>query len=260
VRPEWIEIIERELAAGRWAALATVVAVTGTELASPGDKSLLLADGTIRGDLGSPELAVRLAEAFHEQRGVSLLYDVALPVHEPTEGHVRAYLEVYTPPPEVVIIGGGHVGKAVAHLASFVGFSVLVVDDRAAFASRERFPMARECHAGELAEVLPRLPTHELSYVVICTRGHSHDELAVGAMLRKPHAYIGLLGSKRKAIEIFKSLEKQGLTRDRLERVHTPVGLPIGAETPEEIAVSITAEILSLARSKERFRVQRIAG
>ena len=229
-------------------------------LSQLGEKLLLLEDGTLHGDLGCPELALRLAEAFQRQRGTSTCYEVELPVQEPTKGRVRAYVELYAPPVELLVLGGGHVGKCVADLAGFVGLPVLVADDRPAFASAERFPRARQLFVGELPSLLPGLPTHTNSYVVICTRGHGYDELAVGTMLRKPHAYIGLLGSKRKAIEIGRSLLKQGYTQAELDGVHTPIGLPIGAETPEEIAVSILAEILSLCRSKDRNHVQRIAG
>jgi xanthine dehydrogenase accessory factor len=260
VKPSWIERIERELQEGRWCALATAIEVQGTEISRPGEKLLLLADGTILGDLGSPELALRLVAAFQRGRGVSCFYEMLLPLQESAPGQVRVYLEVFAPPPEVLIIGGGHVGKCVAELAGYVGLPVLVADDRAAFANAQRFPLARQCFVGELPELLPTLPTHPASYVVICTRGHGYDELAVGVMLRKPHAYVGLLGSKRKAVEIARGLHRQGLSQAELDGVHTPIGLPIGAETPEEIAVSIVAEILSLARSKERYRVQRIVG
>jgi xanthine dehydrogenase accessory factor len=260
LKSSWIGWIERELQAGRWCALATVVEVQGTELSQPGEKVLLLQDGTVHGDLGSPELALRLAEAFQRDRGVSWFYEVLLPLEEPRPGQVRVYVEVYAPNPEVLVIGGGHVGKCVAELARFVGLGVLVADDRPGFANLDRFPMARHCFVGEMPELLPTLPTHEHSYVVICTRGHGYDQLAVGVMLRKPHAYVGLLGSRRKALEIGKSLRRQGYTQAELDGVRTPIGLAIGAETPEEIAVSIVAEILSLARSKDRYKVQRIVG
>jgi xanthine dehydrogenase accessory factor len=260
-RTSWIRRIESEIAAGRWCALATVLSVQSTETAGPGQKLLLLADGTILGDLGSPALAMRLVAVFTRERGVSRYYDVLLPISDESgEGEVRAYVEVHAPEPELVILGGGHVGKSVAHLASFVGLPFLVADDRPAFASEERFPDARLRYCGDLAEILPAMPTHEHSFIVICTRGHSYDEMAVRVMLRKPHAYVGLLGSRRKAIEIARSLEEQGFSKTELERVHTPIGLDIGAETPAEIAVSILAEILSLARSKDLYKVQRIVG
>lgn len=258
MRLDWLKIIELELEEGRSSALATVVAVEGTELSQPGEQLLMLEDETLHGDLGSPELGLRLAAAFRQARGASGYYEIVLPVEEPTPGEVRVYVEVYEPRPEVLIIGGGHVGKCVAHLAHFTGLAVSVADDRAAFASLERFPMARRVHCGPLPELLPALPTHRLTYVVICTRGHAYDELAVAEMLRKPHAYVGLLGSKRKALEIYKNLERSGFERGQLQTVHTPIGLPIGAETPEEIALSILAEILSLARSKDRYKVQRV--
>ena len=259
-RTSWIRRIEGEIAAGRWCALATIVSAD-TEITAVGQKLLFLADGTILGDLGSPELAMRLVAAFTRERGVSRYYDVLLTIPEESGGgEARVYVEVHAPEPELVILGGGHVGKSVAHLASFVGLPFVIADDRPAFASEERFPLARSRHSGDLAEILPAIPTHEYSFIVICTRGHSYDELAVRVSLRKPHAYIGLLGSRRKAIEIARSLEEQGYSKTELDRVHTPIGLDIGAETPEEIAVSILAEILSFARSKDLYKVQRIVG
>ncbi len=256
MKTHWLHEIQATLDRGEWTALATVITAKETTLTSPGEKLLLRQDGSFRGDLGCPELAATVAQAFYGALCESHFYDLRVPLRP--GGEIRIYTEIHAPTPEVVIIGAGHVGKAVAKLADFVALSVVVADDRQSFASPSRFPMARSVHSGPFEELLPSLPTHGYSYIVICTRGHKYDEFAVGAMLRKPRAYLGLLGSKRKALEIRSSLGEQGFSKAELDDIHTPVGLSIGAETPEEIAVSIIAEILSLCRSKGRFKVKTV--
>jgi len=134
-------------------------------------------------------------------------------------------------------------------VASVAGFDVVVSDDRQAFASKERFPDASEIHAGPWEEIFPKLKINDHSYLVIVTRGHKGDLTCLRWALGTPARYIGMIGSKRKVIEIFKLLEGEGLPRSHLERVHAPVGLDIGALTPEEIAVAIVAEMIAVRRN-----------
>jgi xanthine dehydrogenase accessory factor len=149
------------------------------------------------------------------------------------------------------LFGGGHVSLALSKVASVAGFSVVVVDNREQFANPERFPEADQVYAEAFEEIFPRLPVNGSSYIIICTRGHKDDMRVLRWAVTTPARYVGMIGSKRKAIEILQELEKEGLPREQLERVHSPMGLEIGAITPEEIAVSVVAEMVAIRRGAD---------
>jgi len=153
------------------------------------------------------------------------------------------------PAPRLIIAGAGHVGAALAAMARLMDFSVTVIDDRPDFATADRFPGAI-CKIGPVEEELGKLRLNEHGYVVIVTRGHRRDALALAAVVKSSAAYVGLIGSKRKIITIFKDLQSQGISIEQLSRVHAPIGLNIGAITPAEIAVSIAAELIAVRRNK----------
>jgi xanthine dehydrogenase accessory factor len=157
----------------------------------------------------------------------------------------RVHLEV---PPTLVIAGAGHVGQALARLAVEVGFRVVVVDDRADIASRERFALPVELVVGDIAATLRQFPIDAATYVVIVTRGHRHDEQALEAVVRGPARYLGMIGSRRKAKTILTHLAEAGVPEELIGRVHCPIGLPIGSLTVTEIAVSIVAELIQQRR------------
>ncbi len=157
----------------------------------------------------------------------------------------RLNLEV---PPTLLIAGAGHVGQALARLAVDLDFHVVVIDDRADIASRERFGPDVELMVDDIAAALKRYPIDPSCYVVVVTRGHQHDHQALDAVIRTPAGYIGLIGSKRKARMIFADLRAVGVVQEQLDRVHTPVGLPIGAILVPEIAVSIAAQLVEVRR------------
>jgi xanthine dehydrogenase accessory factor len=134
------------------------------------------------------------------------------------------------------------------HTAANAGFDVTVTDDRSSYATKERFPAAREVYALDFDEALKTLDPNEASYIVIVTRGHRDDMRILRWAVQTQARYVGMIGSKRKVIEIFKTLQKEGARADLFDRVHAPVGLDIGAVTPEEIAVAITAELIAVRR------------
>lgn len=144
----------------------------------------------------------------------------------------------------LVIVGGGHVGKAVAELASTIDFDVWVVDDRAEYVSQERFPRAERRITGRIEEILPQLEITPDTYCLIVTRGHNHDERALYHLADRGAAYVGMIGSKRKIRLIFDDLLADGMPQEVLDRVRTPVGLDIGSRTVPEIAISIAAELI----------------
>lgn len=147
----------------------------------------------------------------------------------------------------LLIVGGGHVGQAVARLASEVGFDIWVLDDREQFANQALFPQAKRLIVGsiggQLRELVPRLSHH--TYALIVTRGHNHDEEALYHLANSSCDYVGMIGSKRKVNLILESLESKGVQRDVLNRVHAPIGLEIGSQTVPEIAISIVAELIA---------------
>jgi xanthine dehydrogenase accessory factor len=165
----------------------------------------------------------------------------------PLEREGIAYLPIL-PRITLLIVGGGHVGAAVAQRAAEVDFNICVLDDRADFASRERFPTAKRLVVGEIAARLRDLTAHEIdasTYCIVVTRGHGHDEEALYHLAPSGAGYVGMIGSKRKIKLIFEDLIAKGIAPDVLQRVHAPLGLDIGSQTVAEIAISIVAELIA---------------
>ena len=154
--------------------------------------------------------------------------------------------------PKLVIAGGGHVGQALAKAAVPLGFQITVIDDRSEFAGPERFPPPIEPVTGNIEETLASWPIDANTYVVIVTRGHKNDERALGAVIDSPAKYLGMIGSRRKIKVIFDDLKHEGVSPEKLDRVHAPIGLDIKAVTVDEIAVSIAAELISIRRAAYR--------
>jgi xanthine dehydrogenase accessory factor len=164
----------------------------------------------------------------------------------------EVFVEPLISDPVLYIFGGGHVSQKIVPLASTVGFRVVVIDDREEFADAEQFPQAHDVHQYPFAGVLERFPVNEFAYIVIVTRGHIHDKVVLEQSLRSSAGYVGMIGSRRKRNMIYQSLLEEGFTEEDISRVHAPIGLDIGAETPEEIAVSIVAELIQARAGKER--------
>ena len=161
------------------------------------------------------------------------------------------YLEPLKPAPILLIAGAGHVGAAVAHMGAMVGFEVVVVDDRPSFANRQRLPFANRIIVDNIPHAIKNFPINADTYIVIVTRGHAYDAETLRACINSPAKYIGMIGSRRKVKQIFDALLKDGIaTAERLAQVHAPIGLDIGSVTPEEIAVSIIAELIAVRRRK----------
>lgn len=167
-------------------------------------------------------------------------------------GRETAFTRVFLPPQRLILLGGGHVSQALCGYAADLGFEVAVADDRPAFANAERFPAARRIICDGFENAIRALNVTGYDYVAVLTRGHRHDALCLRELLPgvQPR-YLGLIGSRRRTTELFKLLSEEGFDSARIERVYTPIGLPIGAETPKEIAISILAELI-LVRSKCR--------
>jgi xanthine dehydrogenase accessory factor len=194
-------------------------------------------DGTVEGELGvlhadAVQIARRLVGAPRPKSTLVALSHGA-----------QVFADVFAEPPEVVIIGGGHVGRSLATVAKFLGYRLAVIDDREDFANRERFPEADAVIAGDIGQSIDAYPTTRNCAIVVVTRGHKYDYQALSAAVRSKAGYIGLMGSRRKVALIYRQLLADGIPEERLRDIHAPIGLNIGAVTPEEIAVSIMAEI-----------------
>ena len=164
-------------------------------------------------------------------------------------GQLEVFIEPVLPQPVAVIFGAGHISKSLSKLATLAGFATVIIDDRAAFATRERFPEASEVHAAEYEQVFPQLAVNGSSYLIVVTRGHKDDARVLRLAAASPARYVAMVGSKKKVIELVGALERDGVPAAALERIHAPMGLDIGAVTPEEIAVSVVAEMIAVRRN-----------
>lgn len=240
---------------GESAAVCTVVSATGSTPRRAGSKILVLADGRTEGTIGGGEMEGRVIAAALEamQDGQPRLLEYSLT--DPSRGdpgvcggQMEVYVETIKPHPTILVVGAGHVGQAVAHLARWLGFRVVVSDDRPEYATREAVPDAHETLNIPLADIPARFKITPLTYAVLTTRNVGVDVEGLPALLDTPAAYIGIIGSKRRWETARKQLLDKGIPAEKLDRVVSPMGLELNAETPEEIAVSILAEIVMLHR------------
>jgi xanthine dehydrogenase accessory factor len=250
------------LARGEPAALVTIVSTTGSTPQRVGAKMLVFADGRTVGTIGGGcyenDAFWKAREAIDTRRPQMLHYELSDDFAQESGlicgGQMDVYIEPIEPSPELYVIGAGHVGLHLANLAHEVGFRVHVVDDREKFANRERFPHAVEVVADDIPAWLERtkLPAH--ACVVIVTRGHTNDLDALRALAPRELRYLGLIGSRAKVARIYDALTAESVPASVLRQVHAPIGLDIGAVTPQEIAVSILAELIAVRHGKMRGR------
>ncbi len=215
---------------------------------------------TAEGDL--PEKGARMFVGIHGET-VGNIPGVTPPPDElariDTPGLIRCpetgrtfFVEPIEKTPALLLFGAGHISTCLAPMAKKLGFRIIIIDDRAEYANFDRFPDVDEVFAVPFERAVKQVPTNYATYIVIVTRGHIHDRLVLEAMLNKPHAYLGMIGSIHKRNAIYTALSKTGISPDALSAVHSPIGLDIGAETPEEIAVSIMAELISIRTEKRK--------
>ena len=222
---------------GEPVALATVVS-DESDSGLLGAKLLLSVDGTVNGSLGSVTLDKKATEIAMRIADLGAIESFV------TDDGLEIFIEGFTTPPTLIMVGGGHVGKATADLADSLGYTVQIVDDRNEFSNAERFPYANETIVTSYDDWAKYININVNTFVVVATRGHRYDDMALESALQTPARYIGLLGSRRKTLMIYQRLLAQGISVDRLKEVKSPIGLDIGALTPEELAVSIMSEII----------------
>jgi len=242
---------------GQRCALATIVEVRGSIPSYESAKLLVREDGSMVGTIGGGCVEAEVWNAAREvmqteqprrltfNLGQDAAYDNGLICG----GQLDVYVEPVLPIPHAFIFGAGHISKSLSKVATLAGFATVVVDNRENFANRERFPEAAAVHAGEYEEVFPQLAINETSYVIIVTRGHRDDMRVLKLAISTPARYLAMIGSKRKVLNVIRELEKEGVERAALEKIHAPMGLDIGAISPEEIAISVAAEMIAVRRA-----------
>ena len=244
---------------GQKSAIATIVQVRGSIPSFESAKLLVREDGSMIGTIGGGCVEAEVWNAAREvmdtekprHLSFNLGQDAAYDNGLICGGQLDVFVEPVIPTPRAFIFGAGHISKSLSKIAGMAGFSPSIVDNRETFANRERFPEADEIFAEEYEDAFPKLNINENSYIIIVTRGHRDDMRVLRWAVTTPARYIAMIGSKRKVIGVVKELEKEGISRDAMERVYAPMGFEIGAVSPEEIAVSVAAEMIAVRRKPD---------
>lgn len=241
---------------GKKAAMATIVEVEGSIPSFQSAKMLVREDGSLVGTIGGGCTEAEVWNAAREvmetekarmltfNLGQEAAYDQGLICG----GQLNVYVEPILPIPTCYIFGAGHISKSLSKVATLAGFRTVIVDDRDTYANLERFPEASEVYADDYDAVFPKLEVNESSYIIIVTRGHRDDMRVLGWAAQTPARYLGMIGSKRKTLEVIKQLVKDGVPIEKLARLHGPMGFDIGAGSPEEIAVAVVGEMIHKRR------------
>lgn len=237
---------------GQKAALCTIVEVEGSIPSFQSAKMLIREDGAMVGTIGGGCTEAEVWQAAREVMETEKPRMLSFRLNQEAAydnglicgGQLNVYVEPILPIPTAYIFGGGHISKSLSKVASLAGFRTAVIDDREQYANAERFPEAFEVYADEYENVFPKLDVSSATYLIIVTRGHKDDMRVLKWAAQTEARYVAMIGSKRKTIEVAKQLVGQGVPAEKLERIHAPMGFDIGAVTPEEIAVSVVAEMI----------------
>jgi xanthine dehydrogenase accessory factor len=236
-------------------ALCTIIETQGSTPRHVGSKMLVYHDGKFVGTVGGGELESRVIKEAILSIGDGQPRKLFYKMNDPADGdpgvcggQLEIFVEPLTPKPLLVVIGGGHVGQAVVHLAKWLGFRVAISDDRIEFCSPESIPEADEYYPVPMAELPHELPINRFASLVLTTRGADVDAAGLPGLLEQQAGYIGVIGSRRRWKTTVKMLLEAGVQQEAIDGIHSPIGLELNAETPEEIAVSIMAEIIMLRR------------
>jgi xanthine dehydrogenase accessory factor len=245
--------VDEALERGEAVALVTILKTQGSTPQKAGAKMVVGRDGRLRGTVGGgcveADILWRARQAIEKRKSEILDYDYNADEEENgliCGGKVTVFIEPILPAPRLFIVGAGHVAMPLSRIAKIAGFEVVVLDDRIKYANRQRFPEADVVEAGPIEELARKFTYGDNAYVVIVTRGHTSDEEALRAFIAHDTAYLGLIGSVTKAEKILGRLERDGVPRQRLDEVRSPMGLDLGGNSPGEIALSIVAEMLAV--------------
>ncbi|MCK5688145.1 XdhC family protein [Myxococcota bacterium] len=254
----FFEEIAKAEKAGEAVALATVVETHGSVPRRPGARMLVFADGHTTGTVGGGNIEheiIEIAKTIVKKGGTHLQkYALQSELNMACGGQMTVFIERLGGAPHLVVVGCGHVGAALIRSAAAVGFDITAVDDRPGFASAERLPEASRFLDDYSPEGLEKIRYDEDTYVFVATHGHDMDLDVLSFCIHKPLKFLGVIGSKRKAIMQRKKLSAAGISDELLDTIHCPVGVDIGAETPEEIAISIVGELIETRRGGKHFK------
>lgn len=229
------------------------------------DRTGKLLEGTIGGGAAESKAAIEAANCLKQGISKTIRYEFEVNSSDPQKvemvcgGEIELFIRIFKHANHLLIAGAGHIALALYQLAKILGYYIIIIDDRPEMLTRERFPEADELVSGNIAAELKNYPTDELTSIVICSYSHTLDEAALAAALPKPSRYLGMVGSRKKVALCFEHLRAQGVSQDDLSMIHTPIGLNLGGETPEEIALAILAEIQAVkyARTADFLNAQR---
>lgn len=241
----------QELSEAKVPLVSTTVVKSEIDHIRVGAKMLFPTNGETVGSLGDAALETALQDELTEvlEKDAPGVFRWQPEDSDDREGAVWVFMDAVQPRPTLLIAGAGHVGQALCHLGKWLGFNVAIVDDRVDFASEERLPEADEIIIGDIAEELRKYPVDHLTYAVVVTRGHQHDEEALHSVIESSARYVGLIGSRRKIKLIYDDLRDMGIPEERLAQVYAPIGLDINSKTVPEIAVSIAAQLIQVRNS-----------
>jgi xanthine dehydrogenase accessory factor len=235
-------------AEGAAAVLATVIKTENIDGISISDKCLIRDGKITNGNIKDEELLQAILSEAENRLSLEQSRRISIPL-KGTDGKAEVFFEVITAMRKVIIVGAGHLAIPMVQFAKILGFHITVLDDRVLYANRERFPDADEVLVGNMAETLRSIEITPQTYIVLITRGHEFDEPCLREVIHSPAKYIGMIGSKRRVKACFiRFRDEEGIPEELLKRVHAPIGLDIKAESPEEIAVSIIAEMVKVRR------------
>jgi len=244
---------------GETITLVTVVEAKGSTPREVGTKMLVNKNGLVAGTIGGGRTEAKVIEeakqALKEGKGKLLIYHLtkeqaALDEGAICGGEMKVFIDILQPKEEVLIFGAGHIAICVSKLAKMVGFKVTIIDDREEFANKDRFPEADEIVTEDIERALTHIKITPSTYIIIVTRGHLQDQEVLASVIKSKAAYLGMIGSRKKNATIFQQLTEKGIFQEELNKVHAPIGIEIKAQTPEEIAISIIAEIIQVKRKK----------
>jgi xanthine dehydrogenase accessory factor len=251
---------------GKRAVMATIVHTNGSIPSFESSRMLVLEDGSIMGTIGGGCVEAEVWAAAKDVLKAEAPRKMTFNLNNEASydnglicgGTLEVFVEPILPQPVLYIFGGGHVSIAVANAAHTAGFAIGVIDDREQFANRERFPMAREVYTS-YEEAFAKLQPNASTYILIVTRGHRDDMRVLAWAVKTDARYLGMIGSKRKVLSVYQALEREGFAPERFDQVHAPVGIEIGALTPEEIAISIAAELIAVRRGAANVKHKAVA-
>jgi len=252
-----LALINSSIDEGKTVVLATVVSTDPGVSIPVGKKLAVNKEGRSAGSFGEKKLDFEVVEMCLETmkkgESTSIHFTINPDASDQSEtlqeNRVEMFLDLIEAPPKMIIFGAGHIALPLSQIGKTVGFRIVVVDDREEFASRDRFPEADDVKVMDFDKSADRLNIDSSTYLVLITRGHKHDEIILRSKACEKAAYIGMIGSKRRAAAVLASLERDGYSQKFIDRIHTPIGVKIGSQTPEEIALSIAAEVVKVRRA-----------